>query len=73
MRLLLLDHLKDADLLMDREDATDPDHFSNSLSTNDEMVKAVLLMGFNDRILRVRRGRMVNGVVKPDEIAIVNQ
>jgi hypothetical protein len=70
---LLVDHLKDANLLSDRLDADSIHHPVNMHADNEEMVKAALLMGFGDRILRVRKGRMVKGMIKSDETVILSE
>lgn len=70
---MLIDHLKDAELLTDRSDADSPYHPVNRYSENEEMIKASLLMGFGDRILRARRGRVVKGVIKSNELVVLSE
>lgn len=73
MRNLLVDHLYESKLLNDKESASNPDLSCNKYSNNDELVKTILLMGIGDRLLRVRRGRLVKGTLKSDEFIFVNQ
>jgi hypothetical protein len=73
VRSLLVDHLKDANLLSDRQDADSTRHPVNMYADNEEMVKAALLMGFGDRILRVRRGRMIKGMIRSNETVILSE
>lgn len=68
---LLVDHLVDADLLSGRSDVDSFHHPVNSHADNEEMVKAALMMGFGDRILRVRRGRIAKGIIKARDLVIL--
>jgi len=73
VRSLLVDHLCDADLLSHRSNAIDVDHPCNSNAANEEIVKAALLIGLSDRILRVQKGRIVRGAIKRDDVAITSE
>ncbi|KAK4019939.1 hypothetical protein OUZ56_001938 [Daphnia magna] len=73
VRSLLVDHLKDANLLGDRSHADSIRHPVNQHADNEEMIKAALVMGFGDRILRVRRGKIVKGIIKSNELVILSE
>ena len=68
-----MDHLKEADLLSNRSDADSVYHPVNRYSENEEMIKAALLMGFGDRVLRVRRGKIVKGVIKSNDLVMLSE
>lgn len=73
MKSLLIDHLSGANLLDDARDAEDGNHPVNRNSENDEMVKAALLMGLGDQILRIRRGRIEKGIIKSDDLVLLSE
>lgn len=73
VRSLLVGHLNEASLLSDSADAFDHDHPVNTNAGNDEMVKAALLMGLGDKVLRVRRGRIAKGILRSDELVISSE
>ncbi len=73
MRSLLIDHLSGANLLDDARVAEDDQHPVNRNSENDEMVKAALLMGLGDQILRIRRGRIEKGIIKSDDLVLLSE
>lgn len=66
----MLGHLRDAGLLTDVRDPDQDDHPVNQLKSNEEVVKAALLMGFCDTIVTVRKGKLVKGVLRSDEEVI---
>lgn len=70
---MIVDHLKDANLLGDRSHADSTRHPVNQHADNEEMIKAALVMGFGDRILRVRRGKIVKGIIKPNDLVILSE
>ena len=73
VRKLLIGHLNEANLLDDSVDSFDYEHPVNANAKNDEMAKAALLMGLGDKVLRVRRGRIMKGVLKSDDLVISSE
>lgn len=73
VRNVLINRLKTANVISDigrAKDEWDPVNFHMN---NDEMVKAALLVGLSDRIVRVRRGCIKKGVVKQDETVFLSE
>lgn len=70
---MLVDHLCDANLLTDRSNVDSFHHPVNHYAENEEMVKAALMMGFGDRILRVRKGRITKGIIKTKDLVILSE
>lgn len=68
-----MDHVRDSDLLDGSSDTDSFNHPVNRNAHNEAMVKAALLMGFGDRVLRVRRGRMIKGVIKQKDLVILSE
>ena len=67
VKKLLVEHIVEAGLLTERQNTENHNHPVNDYSKNEEMIKVALLMGIGDRILRVRKGRLVKGIFKSDE------
>ncbi len=67
MKKLLVEHVIEAGLLTERQNTENYNHPVNDYSKNEEMINVALLMGIGDRILRVRKGRLVKGIFKSDE------
>ena len=73
MKKLLVDHVVEAGLLTERQNTENYNHPVNDNSKNEEIVKVALLMGIGDRLLRVRKGRLVKGIFKSDESIIISE